>query len=438
MHHLRHEYNGRGNLFLEEHIEKKNPIHLFEKWYQAGKGDPKTVEPNAVFLTSCTKDGYPSGRVVLLKRFGKEGFTFSPHFNSRIGNDFEENPKAALTFYWEHFSRSVRVEGDVEKASLSEGEENFRKRPYEHQIAALLSDQSQPAESRKDLQKKGSELMQQFKIGEVPKPSQWGAYLLRPHLIEFWQGQTDRLHDRIRFRIPKEGEPDNVLTKQGLQRGFQGGGKLLLEEEIIKKDPSDLFRKWYEEVKEDPRTEEPTAMYLSTCTKDGVPSGRLVLLNEFGAEGFKFFTHYISRKGQELKENPRAAITFNWIHFSREVRVEGDVEKLPDDVSDVVFSQRPYFRQIGTLSSNQSKPVASRDVLVDRERRLKKHFKEGRVPRPDFWGGYLLKPKIFEFWQGHADHLHDRIRFRFPVSNEPDGVLTKQGENGWIYERLYP
>ncbi|CAG9760334.1 unnamed protein product [Ceutorhynchus assimilis] len=227
------------------------------------------------------------------------------------------------------------------------------------------------------------------------------------------------------------------IGDQGLHHGFHGRQDLFLEEEMEKKEPFDLFRKWFQQVKEDPRTVEPNAMHLSTSSKDGAPSGRLVLLKGFGEDGFRFFTHYTSRKGQELEENPRAAITFNWIHFSRQVRIEGDIEKLPVETANEYFNKRPYQSQIGALCSDQSKPVESRDILFQKEQLLKLQYKEGQVPRPEFWGGYLLKPKMIEFWQGRSDRIHDRIRFRFPAANEPDGVLTKPGDKGWIYEELY-
>ncbi|XP_066140044.1 pyridoxine/pyridoxamine 5'-phosphate oxidase-like isoform X2 [Euwallacea fornicatus] len=206
----------------------------------------------------------------------------------------------------------------------------------------------------------------------------------------------------------------------GMRHDYNNKKNLFLEEHIQKKEPFDLFQKWFEQVQRDPRTVEPNAVCLSTCTKDGIPSGRFVLLKGFNKDGFRFFTHYTSRKGQDL------------------VRIEGDVEKLCFDVADTYFKSRPYQSQIGALCSDQSKPIFDRDVLAKKETELRATYKEGEVPRPPFWGGYLLKPHTIEFWQGQTDRIHDRIRFRFPKEGEPDGVLTKQGEDGWIYERLCP
>ncbi|RZB40682.1 pyridoxine-5'-phosphate oxidase-like [Asbolus verrucosus] len=196
---------------------------------------------------------------------------------------------------------------------------------------------------------------------------------------------------------------------------------LFLEEDIEVKEPFYLFEKWFSEVRTNPTVIEPTAMCLSTATKDGIPSARFVLCKGYSKEGFKFFTHYTSRKGQEL------------------VRVEGTVEKLPFSDADDYFNCRPYQSQIGALCSNQSKPIKNRDVLADKEKELKTLYCEGDVPRPPQWGGYIVKPHSIEFWQGQTDRIHDRIKFRKPKNEEkPDGILTHQGEDGWIYERLAP
>ncbi|XP_050310537.1 pyridoxine-5'-phosphate oxidase [Anthonomus grandis grandis] len=238
---------------------------------------------------------------------------------------------------------------------------------------------------------------------------------------------------KITFYSMNKGEDLSDLRKQ-----YHGKDTLFLEETIEKKDPIDLFGKWFKLVKDDPRTVEANSMCLSTCTKDGFPSGRQVLLKSYGEDGFRFCTHYTSRKGQEIEENPRGAITFYWEHFHRSVRIEGTIEKAPFSDADEYFSKRPYTSQIGALCSDQSKPVANRAVLEAKEKELKAKYKEGEVPRPPLWGIYILKPRSIEFWQGQTDRIHDRIRFRFPNEGEPDGVLSKQGDNGWIYERLCP
>jgi len=184
---------------------------------------------------------------------------------------------------------------------------------------------------------------------------------------------------------------------------------------------------------------EPNAMCLSTATKDGVPSARFVLCKGYGKDGFRFFTHYTSHKGQQLAENPNCALTFFWAQFSRSVRIEGVAEKLPFSDADHYFNSRPYQSQIGALCSDQSKPIEGREVLANKERELKRQYGEGDVPRPPQWGGYVVVPRSIEFWQGQTDRIHDRIKFRRPINGEkPDGILTHEGQDGWIYERLAP
>ncbi|XP_018562256.1 pyridoxine-5'-phosphate oxidase [Anoplophora glabripennis] len=223
----------------------------------------------------------------------------------------------------------------------------------------------------------------------------------------------------------------------GMRVNYNERTNLFLEENLEIKEPFYLFDKWFKIVKNDPRTVEANAMCLATATKTGLPSARFVLLKGYSKEGFTFFTHYTSRKGKELEENPNAALTFYWEHYSRSVRIEGTVEKLPFSDADNYFSKRPYQSQIGALCSRQSEPISGREVLSCNERELKSKYKE-EVPRPSLWGGYMVKPHTIEFWQGQTDRIHDRIRFRRPKENEPDGILTHEAEEGWVYERLCP
>ncbi|XP_023725007.1 pyridoxine-5'-phosphate oxidase isoform X3 [Cryptotermes secundus] len=140
-------------------------------------------------------------------------------------------------------------------------------------------------------------------------------------------------------------------------------------------------------------------------------------------------------------ENPNAALSFYWEPLKKAVRVEGHVEKLSASESDEYFHSRPILSQIGAVVSEQSKPIVSRDVFIERRAMLLEQYGDGseQLPRPKHWGGYLVVPEVIEFWQGQTDRLHDRIRFRRPKSgDEPDGVLLHQGDNGWVYERLSP
>ncbi|XP_057668132.1 pyridoxine-5'-phosphate oxidase-like isoform X2 [Diorhabda carinulata] len=224
----------------------------------------------------------------------------------------------------------------------------------------------------------------------------------------------------------------------GMRKPYGNKQTLFLEKDIKLKDPIALFEEWFKLVKENPNTVEANAMCVSTANKNGIPSARYCLLKGYSKDGFIFFTHYTSRKGKELEENPYAALTFYWDQYNRSVRIEGCVEKLPFSYADEYFSKRPYRSQIGALCSDQSKPVESREILEKQAKELETKYQEGQVPRPPQWGGYIVKPTSFEFWQGQTDRIHDRIIFRKPNENEPDGKLSHQAADGWIYERLNP
>lgn len=197
-----------------------------------------------------------------------------------------------------------------------------------------------------------------------------------------------------------------------------------LTKKDVSSDPFKQFVIWYDEATES-ITGEPNAMILSTAGADGKPSSRVVLLKGFSNEGFVFFTNYSSRKGNNLTENPFAALLFFWGELERQVRIEGSVEKIGKEESLKYFSSRPRLSQIGALASEQSKPVANREVLEEKFHHLDKKFEGREIPRPEHWGGYLVKPDYFEFWQGRRSRLHDRISYRM--------------ESGkWKIERLSP
>ncbi|KAK4876074.1 hypothetical protein RN001_012496 [Aquatica leii] len=225
----------------------------------------------------------------------------------------------------------------------------------------------------------------------------------------------------------------------GLRRPYKDRKDAFLEENILEKDPIKLFHEWFEEAKNNPSIIEPNAACLATATKDGIPSARFLLCKGYGVDGFYFYTHYTSRKGQELEENPNVAIAFYWDILNRSVRIEGTAKKLPMSYATDYFKSRPYRSQIGALSSDQSKPIESRTKLTEIAEKLSKKYKEGEVPKPELWGGYAVTPRSIEFWQGQTDRIHDRLRFRFLEKDEVvDNVLTHEGEGGWIYERLQP
>jgi pyridoxamine 5'-phosphate oxidase len=167
-------------------------------------------------------------------------------------------------------------------------------------------------------------------------------------------------------------------------------------------------------------------MTLATATRDGRPSARLVLLKGFDADGFVFFTNYQSRKGEELAENPYAALVFWWAELGRQVRIEGPVERVSDEESDEYFRTRPREARIGAVASDQSRVLPDRATLEARVANVEAELAGRDVPRPAHWGGYRVRPETFEFWQGRENRLHDRLRFR------------RASDGSWTVERLYP
>lgn len=196
-----------------------------------------------------------------------------------------------------------------------------------------------------------------------------------------------------------------------------------LSEQECDASPLVQFERWLNEAVR-AEVNEPTAMNVATVGEDGRPSSRMVLLKEVDAQGFVFFSNYLSRKGRALSAHPFAALTFFWPELERQVRVEGRVVVLDEAASDEYFKSRPYTSRIGAWASEQSSVIAGKSVLVARAAAVGiKH--PISVPRPPHWGGYVVLPERLEFWQGRPSRLHDRIQYR--LVNE-----------SWIKERLAP
>jgi len=190
-------------------------------------------------------------------------------------------------------------------------------------------------------------------------------------------------------------------------------------------DPLPLFDDWFSLATEiDP--EWGSAVTLSTATPEGRPSNRLVLLKGHDARGFVFYTNYTSRKAMELDANPHAALVFWWRETGRQVRIEGGTERIGPEESDAYFATRPRGSKLGAWASRQSRPLARRADLERAVAEMARRYKDTPVPRPPFWGGYRLRPRVMEFWQGRTDRLHDRLRY------------TRTDAGGWNIERLYP
>ncbi len=201
--------------------------------------------------------------------------------------------------------------------------------------------------------------------------------------------------------------------------------RMQLHENEVHQNPSLQFETWFHQALE-AKVNEPNACVLSTATADGKPSGRVVLFREFYENRFGLFTNYNSRKGRELAENPQASLTFFWPELERQIRIEGLVKKNTKEASDKYFYSRPRTSRIGAWSSPQSTVLKNREELENLVTEFDKRYPHEDVPRPEFWGGYLLKAEYYEFWQGRPSRLHDRLCY------------TLQNTGGWKLERLAP
>lgn len=199
-----------------------------------------------------------------------------------------------------------------------------------------------------------------------------------------------------------------------------------LLESTIPEDPINLFNKWFHEVEDYGGDSEVNAMTIATIGLDGFPKSRVVLLKKFNEEGFIFYTNYNSEKGKAIAANPNVCLSFFWHTMERQVIIKGTATKIEAAISDNYFDSRPDGSKLGAIVSNQSEVIPSREFLENKLSKLEKEFEGLEIPRPEFWGGFMVRPLTVEFWQGRPNRLHDRIKY------------TVQDDFSWKTDRLSP
>ena len=216
-----------------------------------------------------------------------------------------------------------------------------------------------------------------------------------------------------------------TIEKEKIENLRQDYQPIELLEKNVAKNPIKQFEQWFQDAL-NANIYEPNAMTLATTSIDRKPSARIVLLKGFDDKGFIFYTNYLSTKGKEISKNPVVALVFFWAELARQVRIEGTVEKLTKEASEKYFHSRPRGSQIAAMASPQSQILANREELKITWEGLEKKYDDATIPKPAYWGGYIVKPQIIEFWQGRESRLHDRI------------VYKKSDKKNWKITRLAP
>lgn len=198
-----------------------------------------------------------------------------------------------------------------------------------------------------------------------------------------------------------------------------------LNVEEVSSNPYVFFEKWFDEAV-GAEALDPFAMTLTTVNAKGIPGATVVYMRDISDNGLVFYTNYNSRKGKDIEENPNVSVNFFWVELDRQIRFTGVAEKVSNSLSDQYFAQRPRESRISAWASDQSSSIPNREYLEERFKFFKEKFKDKEVPRPPHWGGYLIKPKVIEFWQGRPNRLHDRI------------VFSKAKDGSWATKRLAP